>query len=135
MAPVVAFSAAIPFQGGAGHVNEQWPSYWASIFAANGFVAIDCIRQHVWDDPRVDWFYAQNLLMFCAESALGRYPGLGGLATTTRPLSLVHPFGYESMFRGPGRITVGFLLRRFPAALQRSITVRGRRWMGSRRGP
>ncbi|MER3452772.1 MAG: hypothetical protein C4321_03245, partial [Chloroflexota bacterium] len=38
-APVVAFSAAIPFQGGAGHVNEQWPGWWAARFAERGFEA------------------------------------------------------------------------------------------------
>lgn len=31
-APVVLFSAAIPDQGGDGHVNEQWPDYWSCIF-------------------------------------------------------------------------------------------------------
>ena len=40
----VLFSAAIPFQGGAGHVNEHWPSYWAADFAVHGFVAVDTIR-------------------------------------------------------------------------------------------
>src|SRR5579862_3100091 len=29
LAPLVLFSAAIPFQGGVGHINEQWPEYWA----------------------------------------------------------------------------------------------------------
>ena len=29
MAPTVLFSAAIPGQGGVGHLNEQWQSYWA----------------------------------------------------------------------------------------------------------
>ena len=28
LAPAVLFSAAVPFQGGTGHVNEQWPDYW-----------------------------------------------------------------------------------------------------------
>lgn len=27
LAPVILFSAAIPFQGGVGHVNEQWQEY------------------------------------------------------------------------------------------------------------
>ena len=30
LAPVILFSAAIPFQGGSGHVNEQWPEYWVA---------------------------------------------------------------------------------------------------------
>src|ERR1700685_413165 len=28
-ADIVVFSAAIPLQSGPGHVNEQWPPYWA----------------------------------------------------------------------------------------------------------
>jgi len=28
LGPVILFSAAIPFQGGIEHVNEQWPDYW-----------------------------------------------------------------------------------------------------------
>src|SRR6266542_308161 len=32
LGPAVLFSAAIPFQGGTGHVNEQWPEYWVKLF-------------------------------------------------------------------------------------------------------
>jgi hypothetical protein len=28
----VLSSSAVPFQGGVGHLNEQWPQYWRSIF-------------------------------------------------------------------------------------------------------
>ena len=35
-APVVLFGAAIPGQGGVGHLNEQWQSYWANLFEACG---------------------------------------------------------------------------------------------------
>jgi 2-polyprenyl-3-methyl-5-hydroxy-6-metoxy-1,4-benzoquinol methylase len=45
---IVMFSAAIPEQGGGHHVNEQWQSYWADIFATVGYVAVDCIRPKVW---------------------------------------------------------------------------------------
>src|SRR5438874_4807793 len=33
-APCVLFSAAVPQQGGTDHVNEQWPDYWAELFAS-----------------------------------------------------------------------------------------------------
>jgi hypothetical protein len=36
LGPVVLFSAAIPYQGGTHHVNEQWPEYWAGNFEAKG---------------------------------------------------------------------------------------------------
>src|SRR5688572_7786920 len=42
LAPVVLFSAAIPGQGGVDHVNEQWPHYWAALFADEHYAAIDC---------------------------------------------------------------------------------------------
>ena len=29
-ADVIAFSAAVPGQGGTGHVNERWPTFWAN---------------------------------------------------------------------------------------------------------
>src|SRR5262245_11052980 len=44
VAPLVLFSAAIPGQRGTGHINEQWPPYWQSIFAGHGYVRLDPIR-------------------------------------------------------------------------------------------
>jgi hypothetical protein len=34
---MVLFSAAIPAQGGTGHVNERWPGYSRALFAARGY--------------------------------------------------------------------------------------------------
>jgi 2-polyprenyl-3-methyl-5-hydroxy-6-metoxy-1,4-benzoquinol methylase len=43
--PIVLFSAAIHRQGGTGHVNEQWQSYWAEKFAHHGYVTLDSSAQ------------------------------------------------------------------------------------------
>lgn len=75
-APVIMFSAAIPFQGGTHHVNEQWPEYWAAKFKTHGFVPVDAIRRHVWGRRDVSFFYAQNILMFVKESEIAKYPKL-----------------------------------------------------------
>ena len=64
LAPVILFSAAIPFQGGTQHVNEQWQDYWVKHFQNKGYVAIDCIRNRVWGNERVEVWYAQNILIF-----------------------------------------------------------------------
>jgi SAM-dependent methyltransferase len=64
-APVVLFSAAIPFQGGTDHINEQWQSYWRELFARHGYVAVDCIRPAVAGDRRVEPWYRQNTLVYC----------------------------------------------------------------------
>jgi SAM-dependent methyltransferase len=64
LAPKVLFSAAIPGQGGTHHVNEQWASYWCSLFLKHGYVAQDSLRPIFWWDQRVEWWYRQNILVF-----------------------------------------------------------------------
>ena len=93
LAPVVLFSAAIPFQGGNHHVNEQWPDYWAALFKARDYVTIDCIRKRVWENEAVEWWYAQNTLLFVRADALERLPTLQAEQARSDPaqLRLVHP--------------------------------------------
>ncbi|PWT85168.1 MAG: hypothetical protein C5B57_03460 [Blastocatellia bacterium] len=67
LAPVVLFSAAIPCQGGTNHVNEQWPDYWASRFEHRGYRTYDYIRDRIWDNPDVECWYAQNILLFSSR--------------------------------------------------------------------
>jgi SAM-dependent methyltransferase len=64
-APVVLFSAAVPSQGGLGHVNERRQSYWAGLFARHGYVPVDCIRPAIYGAAGIDWYYAQNALVYC----------------------------------------------------------------------
>ena len=61
----VIFSAAIPGQGGLQHLNEQWQSYWAEKFEANGFfpVVYD-VRMKLWHNPDCDVWYKQNLVIY-----------------------------------------------------------------------
>lgn len=93
LAPVVLFSAAIPFQGGKHHVNEQWPNYWIDLFAKHDYVAIDCLRQKLWDREDVEWWYAQNILFFVRKEALASYPKLAQAYQEQQGeiLHLVHP--------------------------------------------
>lgn len=49
IAPQVLFSAAVPGQGGVGHVNEQWPNYWAELFRDNGFLVSGALRFMFWE--------------------------------------------------------------------------------------
>ena len=93
LAPVVMFSAAIPHQGGIGHVNEQWPEYWQELFARSGFLAVDCIRPKVWENQNVRVWYAQNTLLFVDQAHLETQPELKREyeCTRDRPLAVVHP--------------------------------------------
>lgn len=61
---LVVFSAAIPFQGGVDHVNEQWQSHWISLFRSEGYGVQDSIRPKIWESILVEPWYCQNLLIF-----------------------------------------------------------------------
>ena len=96
LAPVILFSAAIPLQGGTDHVNEQWPEYWVRYFDEKGYVVIDCIRKKIWQNENVEWWYAQNLLIFVRRDHLESCPLLKREFKNTdlSQLSIVHPRKY-----------------------------------------
>lgn len=95
LAPVVLFSAAIPLQGGAHHVNEQWPVYWMEKFARRNYSVLDCIRPKVWNDPRITVWYAQNSLLFVRNDKFDHFPHLREYRIETPMLSVVHPRFFE----------------------------------------
>ncbi len=118
-APVVVFGAAIPGQGGPGHVNEQRQSWWAALFAAQGFVAFDCIRPAIWRVEGLEWYYAQNILVYCQPD---RVPA-GHVPVTSRlHLDLVAERVAAPLRRGPDSISGALAaLRRDGAALARAV--------------
>lgn len=88
----ILFSAAAPMQGGTNHLNEQWPSYWAALFAARGYRVLDWIRPLVWTNDRVQWYYAQNTLLFATAEAIASIKPPNGCGFDQGvPLSLIHP--------------------------------------------
>ena len=92
-ADVVLFSAAIPFQGGHHHVNEQFPDYWAEHFRAHGYVPLDFIRPQIWQSRETLLWLRQNTLVFARE-ALTRRKGPFADVPPAGPLALVHPQMY-----------------------------------------
>jgi SAM-dependent methyltransferase len=77
----IVFSAAIPKQGGNHHVNEQWPDYWAQLFAEKGFFLDWDPRMSIWDNSKIHPCYRQNLLVFSKKTE----------SSHIIPTSLVHP--------------------------------------------
>lgn len=63
-ADTIVFSAAIPFQGGQNHINEQWQSYWIDLFSKHGFTVDFSLRNKIWNEPNIFWWYKQNILTF-----------------------------------------------------------------------
>jgi SAM-dependent methyltransferase len=88
----VLFSAAVPGQPGAGHVNCQWQSYWAALFEAHGYQVTGNLRSFIWEDDQVEPWYRQNLLLavspkeFEANAAVRKV-----FKEFAMPLDVVHP--------------------------------------------
>jgi SAM-dependent methyltransferase len=99
LAPAVLFSAAIPLQGGNNHINEQWPDKWAELFKKNSYLPVDFIRKRVWENEVVEWWYAQNTLLFAHTDILQNNSALQEEFERTSPsqLRLVHPRKYLAM--------------------------------------
>jgi SAM-dependent methyltransferase len=88
LAPAIVFSAAIPGQGGVGHVNEQWQSFWALLFAAHDYAAYDVIRPLLWTDEAIPAWYRQNAMLYL-DAATARQLQLA--PTAPGLLDQVHP--------------------------------------------
>jgi hypothetical protein len=61
---IVLFSAAYSGQGGVNHINEQPHTYWARLFAAEGFAPYDLFRPAFWGNNDVCFWYRQNAFLY-----------------------------------------------------------------------
>ena len=64
LSDVILFSAAIPGQGGEGHINERYLSEWCLLFGEIGYEAYDIVRPRIWNDASIPWWYRQNIMLF-----------------------------------------------------------------------
>lgn len=140
LAPVVLFSAAIPNQGGINHVNEQWPQYWAEMFAGHNYVAIDTLRRQIWRDDSIKGWYRQNIFMFSRLDILEGHPALQDAYKQTWPeqLDLVHPqifswkqSDHQREIIQARQLTLADVARMLPELIRRSIVSRWKRLRGA----
>jgi SAM-dependent methyltransferase len=121
---VVLFGAAIPGQGGVGHLNEQWQDYWVKIFRSLEYRPYDVLREKYWADPRLHWCpqYVANALLFVKVG----HP-LGDTirskeVTESWQLRVVHPRVFQiTQSYEPGFLT---LLGALPGAFRKAIAKR-----------
>jgi SAM-dependent methyltransferase len=124
---LLLFGAAIPYQGGAGHINEQWPSWWRAKFDALGYEAFDIVRPRIWSDRAIHYWYRQNTFVYVSRGNASLLAIARELAARTSLSVLlfdaVHPekfeevASYESL--APKR-----LLRRLPSWLANRLRTR-----------
>lgn len=127
LAPVVLFSAAIPGQGGTGHVNERWPEYWIAQFESLGWTCWDAVRPWIRTDPAVDWWYRQNILVAVAPEREHLVRGMPRL----HPSMLPHPVDYltrtskvDPTLRGASHLVLRAVHRRVREALDQTGAAR-----------
>ena len=124
----VLFSAAVPYQSGIHHVNLQWQDYWATLFEARGYAAVDVIRPLVWRNDSVSFFYRQNVLLFVERTYLQTQPQLMRAWERTRhdQLSVAHPEFVTLIGRAVSSeqldgLSLGDLLPRLPRMVLQAV--------------
>ncbi|WP_309714628.1 methyltransferase domain-containing protein [Armatimonas sp.] len=119
---VVLFSAALPGQGGTYHINEQWPTYWAHLFAQHDYVAFDCFRPRLWNRKNIAWYYAQNIVLYVKrEVAENGKLNATFLGAPGAPLSLIHPLLFHFRTVDPG---IGPIVRSIPQLMNQALRKR-----------
>jgi hypothetical protein len=63
-ADIIIFSAAVPRQGGRGHVNEQRHKFWISEFEKRKFDYSDSFKSNISKNEGVLYWLTQNLFIF-----------------------------------------------------------------------
>ena len=131
LADIVLFSAAFPYQGGTGHLNENYPEYWALFFRKFGYIPLDLLREEFWNDGSICPWYRQNALIFIKKELYDRsfshLPHADG-----KPLTRIHPELYLwSCVRKPGRKVAPELFDVDKACFHRLLEA----WCGHREMP
>jgi SAM-dependent methyltransferase len=130
-ADVVLFSAAIPHQGGTDHINEQWPDYWANLFAGHGYRLVDWTRQRLWNNEAIAYYYRQNGFLYVRDERLADFPEFAAAELPPDHWSLrtVHPTKWEEA-NDPRRTRLRFVLQALPRATATTLKNRVARVLG-----
>ena len=129
---LVLFSAAIPYQGGVRHVNEQWPSYWADRFAAHGYRPFDLVRPALWEETGVPVWFKQATFAYAAQGTQPCRLLEERVGNDSRfPLDVVHPSTLRRHIEQPG--SVHRAAKTFWRAASRSLRFRAGKVIGRKR--
>jgi len=126
LSDIVLFSAAIPYQGGNNHINEQWPDYWARHFKDRGYSVVDIIRKQVWKDEKIPVWYRQNVLLFVKRKSDLQMEKVSAEDLWDIPLSIVHPHLYLRKIKHniSVRGSLGLFRRAIENAIKRKLGFR-----------
>jgi hypothetical protein len=116
----VLFSAALPRQGGKGHINEQRPEFWQQLFEAQDFVLVDAIRPRILFNKQIKPWIRQNLYLYIHKSALAE------LNLNSQDYQFIPADQFELVWKGILHKPLGLseLLRQFPRAFSQAFRKR-----------
>jgi SAM-dependent methyltransferase len=119
---IILFSAAVPGQGGRGHINEQPLSYWIKLFNNNNYEMFDVIRPVVWGDKDIPVWYRQNTVLFINKNYLKKTNKLitNKLSSKKSLVDAIHPELFED-YRYPRLYIALANIISFPLSIWRTI--------------
>lgn len=97
LSDIVLFSAATTGQGGQNHINEQEPNFWRKKFEAHGYECFDLLREKIWENPSVDFWYSQNSIIYAKKGTLSFEP-------TPHINRYIHPILFEQVVKERNRL-------------------------------
>lgn len=107
----VLFSAAIPGQGGTGHINEQWQSWWAKEFIAQQYSPYDYVRPKIWCNDKIPSYYRQNIVLYIKDDC-NIDTSYFTPVNNPKLLNRVHYDQWKTFIRHPGvRYSIRLLIR------------------------
>lgn len=127
----IVFSAAIPGQGGKGHINERAPGYWTRLFSEYGFLRVDAVRPAILHDLAIPWWYRQNLVMYVSPSAMTVTHAEGFIPDD---FMLVHSSAFDRLANPDLRIVLPGLVPSIGLTINKGAK-RLRKWFDSRQAP
>jgi SAM-dependent methyltransferase len=90
---LILFSAAIPHQDGANHINTRPLKYWADKFAEQGFKCLHIMRPMFFEKSDevfdVEYWYLSNMIVFASGDALKSLEDKG-FSSTKNPITIYH---------------------------------------------
>ena len=122
---LILFSAAVPGQGGKGHLNEQPHGFWHKCFYANGFDYFDEFKVKILDCvDQSNFYHAQNIFVYYHKERRNEFSRFGKLFNESFEIR------HASMLnKKPGIVN---LLRQFPAAFRNSASYHYQKIFGKR---
>lgn len=89
---IILFSAAVPFQGGQNHINEQWVEYWQEKFKKHNYRFYDVFRRQLWNEEDIKWWYKQNMFLVVSDEKESIFKDM---VKEEKIINLIHPEHFE----------------------------------------